>query len=231
MFKKVGQAGRDGKPSSCTILYNGLLSTYCSPSMKRFLINEDSRCLRQMIMEEFGYSFSTDNISHKCCNVCAVRCKCGDEHCGSTSFVTIRDETTQSVTVLAESSVVRSVSANEKAELKQLLLTYKKKLIEQEVQGMASTVGVPNVFLEFSWLPIIQIIQTCHKLFTVEDVLKNVEIWRKTHAVAVLDAVAQVFGDITIEHEMSMLGEAQKDKKYTDKYTDKKLFKFLQSVF
>ena len=112
---------------------------------------------------------------------------------------------------MAESSVVRSVSANEKAELKQLLLTYKKKLIEQEVQGMASTVGVPNVFLEFGWLQIIQIIQACHKLFTVEDVLKNVEIWRKTHAVAVLDAVAQVFGDITIEHEMSMLGEDQID--------------------
>ena len=45
----------------------------------------------------------------------------------------------------------------------------------------------------------------------VEDVLKNVEIWRKTHAVAVLDAVEQVFGDITIEHEMSMLGEDQID--------------------
>ena len=73
------------------------------------------------------------------------------------------------------------------------------------------TVGVPNVFLGFGCLQIIQIIQTCHKLFTVEDVLKNVEIWRKTHAVAVLDAVAQVFGDITIEHEMSMLGEDQID--------------------
>ena len=76
---------------------------------------------------------------------------------------------------------------------------------------MASTVGVQNVFLEFGWLQIIQIIQTCHKLFTVEDVLKNVEIWRKTHAFAVLDAVAQAFGDITIEHEMSMLGEDQID--------------------
>ena len=117
-----------------------------------------------MIMEEFGYSYSSDNISHKCCNVCAVRCKCGDEHCGSTSFVTIRDESTQSATVLAEPSVVRSVSANEKAELKQLLLTYKKKLIKQKVQGMASTVGVPNVFLEFGWLDLINIMHILFKI-------------------------------------------------------------------
>ena len=156
-----------------------------------------------MTMEEFGYGYSRNNISHKCCNVCAVSCKCGD---GSISFVTRHDESTWSSTLLAESSVVRSVTANEKAELKQLLITYKKKLIEQDVQGMTSTFGVPNAFVEFGWLQIIQIIQTCHKLFTVEDVLKNVEIWRKTHAVAVLDAVA-VFGDITIEHEMSMLAE------------------------
>ena len=72
---------------------------------------------------------------------------------------------------------------------------------------MTSTVGVPNVFLEFGWLQIIQILQTCHKLFTVDDVLQNVEIWRKHHAVAVLDAVAQIFGDITVEHDMSMFNE------------------------
>jgi hypothetical protein len=44
----------------------------------------------------------------------------------------------------------------------------------------------------------------------VDDVLQNVEIWRKHHAVAVLDAVAQIFGDITVEHDnddMSMFNE------------------------
>jgi hypothetical protein len=80
----------------------------------------------------------------------------------------------------------------------------------QGISGMTSTVGEPNVFLEFDWLQIIQILQTCHTLFTVDDVLQNVEIWRKHHAVAVLDAVAQIFGDITVEHDnddMSMFNE------------------------
>ena len=58
---------------------------------------------------------------------------------------------------------------------------------------MTSTVGVPNVFLEFDWLQIIQILQTCHKLFTVDDVLQNVEIWRKHHAVAVFYFICILF--------------------------------------
>jgi hypothetical protein len=84
----------------------------------------------------------------------------------------------------------------------------------QGISGMTSTVGVQNVFLEFDWLQIIQILQTCHTLFTVDDVLQNVEIWRKHHAVAVLDAVAQIFGDITVEHDnddMSMFNEDRID--------------------
>lgn len=72
---------------------------------------------------------------------------------------------------------------------------------------MTSAAGVPNVFLEFGWLQIIQILQTCHKLFTVEHVLKNVEIWQRHHAYAVLNLISQVFGDITVEHDMPMLEE------------------------
>jgi len=37
-------------------------------------------------------------------------------------------------------------------------------------------------------------------LFTLRDVMAVVEIWRKQHAIAVVDVIAEVFGDIdTIE--------------------------------
>ena len=34
--------------------------------------------------------------------------------------------------------------------------------------------------------------QVTDRLFTVEDVLENVEIWRRHHAIAIIYAVAQV---------------------------------------
>jgi hypothetical protein len=57
------------------------------------------------------------------------------------------------------------------------------------------------MFPRICWLQIQQVLQTCDRLFTVEDVLENVEIWRR-HAIAIIDAVAQVFGDITISNSL-----------------------------
>lgn len=67
---------------------------------------------------------------------------------------------------------------------------------------MTSIVGVPNVFLEFSRFQIEQVLRNCHKLFTLEDVVTNVEIWRTQHAVGVLSAIAQIFRDVNVDTEL-----------------------------
>ena len=64
---------------------------------------------------------------------------------------------------------------------------------------MTSIVGFPNVFLEFGGLQIEQVLRNCHKLFTVEDVIPNVEIWRTHHAVGVLSAIAQIISDANVD--------------------------------
>ena len=33
----------------------------------------------------------------------------------------------------------------------------------------------------------------CHRLFKLEDILENVEIWRRHHAIAILNAIASKF--------------------------------------
>jgi superfamily II DNA helicase RecQ len=51
--QESGRACRDGKRSNCIVLYNGLLSSYCTQSMKKYLKNENLTYLQSTIMTEF----------------------------------------------------------------------------------------------------------------------------------------------------------------------------------
>ena len=45
------------------------------------------------------------------------------------------------------------------------------------------------------------------RFYKHEDILENVEIWRRHHAIAILNAIAKVFDDIEIVPEQSMMAE------------------------
>lgn len=129
--------------------------------MKNYLTNENKRCLRQIVLEEFGHSHISGNRNdHKCCDICAADCKCGDAKYGIIPLIATCEEPldTSSVPVL---QAVRVVNSTDKAKLKELLVTLKKEMIEKKIAGMTSVVGVQNVFLKFGWLQIPQILQTC----------------------------------------------------------------------
>jgi hypothetical protein len=82
-------------------------------------------------MEEFGYSYSNIGVLHQCCDICAANCKCGSAKCGKMSLVTSHDVNTESLKRLDGSCAVRAVNSSDKAKLKELLIKFKKELIDK----------------------------------------------------------------------------------------------------
>ena len=87
---------------------------------------------------------------------------------------------------------------------KQKLKELEKKLLNlhhdlaKEVET-PTMVSCPNILLEFNSFHIEQVLGNCKQLFTVQDILNNVEIWRHNYAIIVLEIIREIFGDMTEE--------------------------------
>ena len=57
---------------------------------------------------------------------------------------------------------------------------------------------LPNVLLEFGKDHIDQILNHADTIFTVDDIMESVDIWKKTHANDVLEIFGKVFADIDV---------------------------------
>ena len=67
-----------------------------------------------------------------------------------------------------------------------------------EVQ-VKTVVTCPNILLEFSMFHISQVLDSCHSLFTIDDVVESVEIWRNKYADDILKIAKNVLGDTNIK--------------------------------
>ncbi|EDO33320.1 predicted protein [Nematostella vectensis] len=78
--EECGRAGRDGAPSTCILLHNGLLGAHCSDDIKQY-ISADSQCRKSGIYLNFPGKFTSTVKGHHCCDVCAQSCLCDNDHC------------------------------------------------------------------------------------------------------------------------------------------------------
>jgi superfamily II DNA helicase RecQ len=72
-FQETGRAGRDGQPAVATLYFNNTDIRKNRPGITDTMIRyckTDDRCLRNMMLEHFGYSAPGDRDLGICCSIC-----------------------------------------------------------------------------------------------------------------------------------------------------------------
>ena len=209
--QECGRSGRDGQPSSCLLLHNGLLGAHCNDDIKNYIPNSTG-CRRKHLYSHFPGKFTSSVSGHQCCDICAKTCECGQEICKepTTLVFEVREDG-------LPSESVRTVEEKEKLQLRMELFQYMKNLLIHNTSGPVASV---NMLHEFTPLHIKQVLDNCDKIKTVQDVEKFIEVWRKEHSRAILGAIHQVFGDVACGELEALEKEVDGMEEFAQEWAD-----------
>ena len=202
--QESGRCGRDGKQSSAIIYYLGRMLTHVDKSMKEYVrLHADGiTCRRQYLLNYFDISKEemdmalSYNIKHSCCDICAKTCACGKVDCPTNVLPEVTTGLDQG------QARIRDVTAEQKQQLGKKLIVLKKELnillFERFIahSGKLHTAELPLFLNQFSTFQIDQILTGAHALFSINDIVSHVEIWKRDHAVQVYKTLHDVFNDI-----------------------------------
>ena len=232
--QECGRAGRDGLPSSCSLLYNGLLLARCDKDMKMYVQAEE--CRRKLLMYNFGYQCNeTLEEFHTCCDFCAKKCICQNEDCSVWNPCGDIDKLLEMPNDLSSNNPVnlqRAVSKEQRKHLHAELVELKQKIASQVCTQ--TMVSCPNNLLEFNNFHIKQVLKECHKLVSVSDIVREVEIWRHMYAIEILKIINSVFNDINVEELINInvsecLDSTSSSSNWDDVRDDSTMLTFLDS--
>ena len=197
--QETGRAGRDGQQSIAYVLYHGVMLNHVDANIKSFIKTEE--CRRETLLKHFESVSLYPEKPHLCCDNCASHCKCGMPHANNMKYPVTEDDGNLGTYMYKE----REVLPHQKKIVEGNLIKYYKSILMQLVgataNGNVKTLTNIQFMLGFSEHQISQVLDNLHRIFSVADIFKLVEIWDKRHAQKILVIVGDVFQDINVKSD------------------------------
>ena len=192
--QETGRAGRDGHQSIAYVLYHGVMLSHIDAHMKSFVKTKE--CRRKNILNHFECVSMYPEQPYLCCDNCASQCECGMPHPDNLTkypVATYKD--------IQPTLKEREVSQQQMKVVRENLIKYHQSIVMQLVgstaNGNVKTLTNLQFMLGFSQHQITQVLDNVHRIFSIADVYKFVEIkWDKRHAQKMLLILNNVFVDI-----------------------------------
>ena len=188
IHRKAGRAGRDGFSSHIIIYYHGQQVSHVDEEVREFL--GALECVRVAAYKVFDESIVPLLPKHSCCNFCATLCDCNEVTgiCGKEAkpYELVAEGTS------GLNNLYRSVLEEDKTILKEAL---KEKQIGLSNYNAIVALGSTSCH-GFSEHVISDVVENCHKIFSLEDVLTCSPIFSTLQALEVLSIISDIFNDI-----------------------------------
>ena len=174
--QQAGRAGRDGTLAHTVLFYYGQQVAHVEHEIREFL--NSACCFRVASYKKFDKDITPHSPGHMCCNICSETCACGSFDC-------------QQVYVPHEqcSAIDESTSS-----LRRCVTEEDKELLRDALESHQAHLSTSGTIIALGSLPchgfpkeaICDVLDNCHKLFTVSDVISCVPVFSVTHAKEIL---------------------------------------------
>ncbi|XP_028408795.1 uncharacterized protein LOC114531368 [Dendronephthya gigantea] len=187
--QQAGRAGRDGALAHTVLFYYGQQVAHVENEMREFLQSSD--CFRVASYSKFDKTITPLSPHHICCNTCSKNCECGSLECKVVQ-IPHEQQTITGDAMLHVSPLRRSVNEEDRSLLKDALEAHQTQF---SIGGNITAFGLLSCY-GFSKEAISDVLDNCHKLFTIKDILYCVPVFSTVHAKEVLSVINEVFDDI-----------------------------------
>ncbi|KAL4236115.1 hypothetical protein ACF0H5_004501 [Mactra antiquata] len=83
--QQVGRAGRNGENADHLLLCTPRQINFVSKELQLYCRNSD-QCRRKVLLENYVDINYSNVVGHKCCDLCAMKCLCGETDCHSSIY-------------------------------------------------------------------------------------------------------------------------------------------------